>query len=112
MWSREDLLSSLKALGLLRSPGVERAVRAVDQEAFLPDGLGALADAGMPLPSPSSLSGRPLASPPRPPPPWGARGRGAALGRAGGAGGPARGRLARAGLGAVDVREDPPEEPV
>jgi len=140
MWSREDLLSSLKALGLLRSPGVERAVRAVDQEAFLPDGLGALAYADMPLPSLSSMSGRPLAS---------ARCLVAALellepaaglrvlveGARGGypaallahVVGPervvvlepdadareaARERLDRAGLGAVDVREDPPEEPV
>ncbi len=50
MWSREDLLSSLRALGLLRNPVLERALRSVRQEPFLPDPIAALAYADMPLP--------------------------------------------------------------
>jgi protein-L-isoaspartate O-methyltransferase len=57
MWTKEDLLDSLRGLGLLRSPELERAYRAVDQEAFLPDGLGPLAYADMPLPVLDSLTG-------------------------------------------------------
>lgn len=57
MWTREDLLESLRGLGLLRSPDLERAYRAVDQEAFLPPGLDALAYADMPLPVLDSLKG-------------------------------------------------------
>ncbi len=51
MWSREDLLSSLRGLGLLRNPELERALRAVRQERFLPEAFGALAYADMPLPA-------------------------------------------------------------
>lgn len=57
MWSREDLLSSLKSLGLLRNPDLERALRAVDQVPFLPTGFEALAYADMPLPVLESLRG-------------------------------------------------------
>src|SRR5467141_3596269 len=50
MWAREDLLAELKTLGLLRSRELERSFLSVPQESFLPDGLGALAYADMPLP--------------------------------------------------------------
>jgi protein-L-isoaspartate O-methyltransferase len=50
MWSREDLVASLKSLGLLQDPRVERAFREVPQERFLPEELASLAYADMPLP--------------------------------------------------------------
>lgn len=50
MWSREDLVASLKSLGLLQDPRVERAIREVAQERFLPEELASLAYADMPLP--------------------------------------------------------------
>src|SRR5512137_163839 len=50
MWSREDLVTSLKSLGLLQDPRVERAFRAISQERFLPEGLASLAYADIPLP--------------------------------------------------------------
>jgi tetratricopeptide (TPR) repeat protein len=68
MWTREDLLNRLKALGLLRSPGLERAYRVTRQEDFLPEALLSLAYADMPLPvraspmAPTMPSARCLAS--------------------------------------------------
>ena len=50
MWSREDLVESLKTLGFLQDPELERAYHAVDQEAFLPDALRPVAYADMPIP--------------------------------------------------------------
>jgi len=50
MWARQDLLAELKRLGLLRSPELERSFLRVNQETFLPDLLGSLAYADMPLP--------------------------------------------------------------
>ncbi len=50
MWSREDLVSSLRSLGLLQDARVERAFREVSQEPFLPEELASLAYADMPLP--------------------------------------------------------------
>ena len=50
MWSREDLLDSLKSLGFLQDPGLERAYRVVDQRAFLPEPFARLAYADMPIP--------------------------------------------------------------
>jgi len=57
MWSREDLLSSLRGLGLLRNPDVERALRTVPQERFLPEAFAALAYADMPLPALAEMHG-------------------------------------------------------
>jgi protein-L-isoaspartate O-methyltransferase len=57
MWSLEDLLSNLKALGLLRSPDLERAVRSVRQEPFLAAPFAALAYADMPLPTLPEMRG-------------------------------------------------------
>ena len=50
MWSREDLVASLKSLGLLQDPRIERALREVSQERFLPEELASLAYADLPLP--------------------------------------------------------------
>lgn len=50
MWSRDDLVTSLKSLGLLQDPRIDHAMRAVPQEPFLPEELAALAYADMPLP--------------------------------------------------------------
>ncbi len=50
MWSRDDLVTALRALGLLRDPQIERAFRTVPEEPFLPDGLAPLAYSDMPLP--------------------------------------------------------------
>lgn len=57
MWSREDLLASLKGLGLLRNPDLEKAFRTVDQAPFLPREFAPLAYADMPLPVLASLRG-------------------------------------------------------
>ena len=50
IWSREDLVATLKSLGLLQDPRVERAFREVPQEPFLPEAFASLAYADMPLP--------------------------------------------------------------
>ncbi len=50
MWSREDLVSSLRSLGLLQDSRVEKAFREVSQEPFLPEEFASLAYADMPLP--------------------------------------------------------------
>ncbi len=50
MWSREDLLVSLKSLGFLQDPDLERAYRGVDQEAFLPAAFKDIAYSDMPIP--------------------------------------------------------------
>ncbi|MFA5896279.1 MAG: tetratricopeptide repeat protein [Thermoplasmata archaeon] len=63
MWSQEDLLSSLRALGLLRSPDLERALRSVRQEPFLPEPFASLAYADMPLPTLTELHGPTIPSP-------------------------------------------------
>jgi len=63
MWSREDLLTSLKGLGLLRRPGLVKALRAVDQEAFLPPEFRLLAYSDLPLPAARSLRGPTMPSP-------------------------------------------------
>jgi protein-L-isoaspartate O-methyltransferase len=57
MWSREDLVTSLADLGLLRSPDILQALRAVDQAAFLPEEFSALAYADLPLPVVCSMTG-------------------------------------------------------
>jgi len=57
MWTREDLLASLRDVGLLRNPDVEQAVRDVDQAAFLPEGFACLAYADMPMPVHGDLRG-------------------------------------------------------
>src|SRR3972149_1701887 len=57
MWSRDDLVAELKALGLLRSHALERAFLRVRQEAFLPEAFGSLAYADMPLPIVAPLRG-------------------------------------------------------
>src|SRR4030067_1035317 len=59
MWTRQDLLASLRDVGLLRNPDVEQAVRDVDQAAFLPEGFACLAYADMPMPVHGDLRGRP-----------------------------------------------------
>src|SRR3989304_3264020 len=79
MWSREDLLPSLMDLGLLRSPELMKALRSVDQAAFLPEEFAALAYADQPLPvvramtGPTMPSARCLVAAPHPlgPPPEG-----------------------------------------
>ncbi len=63
MWSQEDLLSSLRGLGLLRSPELEHALRSVRQEPFLPKAFAALAYADMPLPMLTELHGPTIPSP-------------------------------------------------
>ncbi len=50
MWSRADLLGSLKALGFLQDPELERAYRSVEQETFLPEAFRPVAYADMPIP--------------------------------------------------------------
>jgi protein-L-isoaspartate O-methyltransferase len=50
MWSRADLVATLKSLGFLRSPQVERALSKVPLERFLPEPLAGLANADLPLP--------------------------------------------------------------
>lgn len=50
MRSREELVTSMRSLGLLQDNRVERALRDVPQERFLPDALSPLALADMPLP--------------------------------------------------------------
>lgn len=50
MWTRAELVATLRSLGLLQDPQIEKAFRTVSQEPFLPDGLDALAHADMPLP--------------------------------------------------------------
>ncbi len=57
MWSREELLNSLKDLGLLRNPELEKAYRAVDHAAFLPEDFAVLAYSDMPLPLLQTLGG-------------------------------------------------------
>lgn len=57
MRERARLLASLKVLGLLRSPDLERALGSVEQTPFLPPPFEALAYADMPLPVRSSLEG-------------------------------------------------------
>lgn len=57
MWSREDLLTSLMDLGLLRSPELMKALRSVDQAAFLPEEFAALAYADQPLPVVRAMTG-------------------------------------------------------
>ena len=57
MWRREDLLDSLMDLGLLRTPDLVSAVRAVDQEDFLPTEFASLAYADQPLPTSCTLRG-------------------------------------------------------
>ncbi len=56
MWSREDLLESLKSLGFLQDPEIERAYRAVDLRAFLPEEFRSIAYADMPVPVLASRS--------------------------------------------------------
>jgi len=56
-WSLDDLLASLRGLGLLRNSELARAYRSVDQARFLPRGLDALAYADMPLPAFAPLQG-------------------------------------------------------
>lgn len=62
MWSRDELLASLKGLGLLRNPHLERAFRKVNQARFLPKEFAPLAYADMPLPVLTSLRGPTLPS--------------------------------------------------
>ncbi len=62
MWSREDLVSSLRGLGLLQDPQVEKAFRSVAQEPFLPEAFGPLAYADMPLPILGTQGGRTMPS--------------------------------------------------
>ncbi len=50
MWSREDLVVSLKSLGFLQDPELERAYRTVAQEPFLPEVFRSVAYADMPIP--------------------------------------------------------------
>ncbi len=50
MWSREDLVESLKSLGFLQDSELERAYRTVDLRAFLPEEFRPLAYADMPIP--------------------------------------------------------------
>ncbi len=50
MWSRADLLESLKSLGFLQDPEIERAYRSVDLAAFLPEEFRPVAYADMPIP--------------------------------------------------------------
>ncbi len=50
MWSRDDLVVSLKNLGFLQDPELERACRSVAQEPFLPDIFRPVAYADMPIP--------------------------------------------------------------
>lgn len=63
MWSQTDLLASLKSLGLLRNPDLERAFLSVREEAFLPPAFSVLAYADMPLPVLSDLRGPTMPSP-------------------------------------------------
>ncbi|HEY7587910.1 MAG TPA: tetratricopeptide repeat protein [Thermoplasmata archaeon] len=62
MWSRERLISNLKKVGLVRTPLLERALRGVRQEAFLPSRFRPLAYADMPLPGAVDLRGPALPS--------------------------------------------------
>ena len=62
MWSRDDLVATLRSLGLLQDSQVERAFRSVPQEKFLPEGLAPLAYADMPLPVQGSPGGRTMPS--------------------------------------------------
>src|SRR4030067_948996 len=57
MWTREDLLASLRDVGLLRTPHVAQARRDVDQAACLPEGFACLAYADMPMPVHGDLRG-------------------------------------------------------
>ncbi len=50
MWSREDLVESLKSLGYLQDPDLERAYRSVDLAQFLPEAFRPIAYADMPIP--------------------------------------------------------------
>jgi protein-L-isoaspartate O-methyltransferase len=63
MWSRDDLVASLRGLGLLQDSQIEKAFRSVAQETFLPEGLAPLAYADMPLPVQGSPGGRTMPSP-------------------------------------------------
>ncbi len=63
MWSRDDLVTALRGLGLLQDPQIERAFRMVPEEPFLPEGLGPLAYADMPLPILGPLGGITMPSP-------------------------------------------------
>jgi len=63
MWSQKDLLASLKSLGLLRNPDLERAFLSVREEAFLPPAFSVLAYADMPLPVLTDLRGPTMPSP-------------------------------------------------
>lgn len=56
-WSRDDLLSNLRGLGLLQNPDLERALRTVPQEAFLPEPFAPLAYSDMPLPADVRMQG-------------------------------------------------------
>lgn len=62
MWTRDDLVATLRGLGLLQDSQVEKAFRAVPQEKFLPEGLAPLAYADMPLPVQGSPGGRTMPS--------------------------------------------------
>ena len=57
MWTRDDLLSSLRDLGLLRNPLLERALRDTPQERFLAEPFAPLAYSDMPLPARTDLDG-------------------------------------------------------
>ncbi len=50
MWSREDLVETLKTLGFLQDRDLERAYRTTDQAAFLPEPFRPIAYADMPVP--------------------------------------------------------------
>ena len=63
MWSREDLVESLKTLGFLQDTELERAYRTVDEPAFLPDAFQAVAYADMPVPVLESREAPTLPSP-------------------------------------------------
>ncbi len=62
MWTRDDLVATLRSLGLLRDSQIEKAFRSVPQEPFLPPGLASLAYADMPLPVLDKAGGRTMPS--------------------------------------------------
>ena len=63
MWSRDNLVTALRGLGLLQDPPIEKAFRAVHEERFLPDGFAPLAYADMPLPILGPPGGMTMPSP-------------------------------------------------
>ncbi|HYM38873.1 MAG TPA: tetratricopeptide repeat protein [Thermoplasmata archaeon] len=63
MWCRDDLVATLRGLGLLQDPQVEKAFRSVRQEEYLPEAFGALAYADMPLPVLGVSGGKTMPSP-------------------------------------------------